>query len=246
MSDLPLSTSLAALSRFLVGEMTLAETLTRVAELTQQALPAAAFVGLTLNVDGRDRTPVFTDGLAPEIDQAQYDTDDGPCLTAFREGRSTAIEDTAEPGRWEAFRKSARAHGIRSTLSLPLLVDPKPAVGAMNLYAGVPRGFSGSDRQTGELFAAQAAIVLANAQAYLDAQELSANLTQAMQSRAVIEQAKGILMGAQGISADDAFNVLVKASQRENRKLRDIASRIVTNAANRGPLPDAATASDVR
>jgi GAF domain-containing protein len=237
MSDLPLSTSLAALSRFLYGDMTVAETLTRVSELSQEAVPSARCVGLTLRVDGQNRTAVFTDDLAPQVDQAQYDADDGPCLTAFREHRTTTIEDTAEAGEWPAFRASALAHGVRSTLSLPLIVDQERAVGAMNLYSGEPEAFSDDDRRVGELFAAQSAIVLANAQAFWDAQELSANLGEAMISRAVIEQAKGILMGAQGITADDAFALLVKASQRENTKLRDVAARIVANVIARGPRP---------
>jgi GAF domain-containing protein len=148
-----------------------------------------------------------------------------------------AIEDTAEPGPWEAFRGSALAHGIRSTLSLPLLVTTERCVGAMNLYAAEPQAFSGGDRHTGELFAAQAAIVLVNAQAYWDAQELNANLSQAMVSRAVIEQAKGVLIGAQGITPEDAFDMLVAASQRENTKLRDVAARIVANAMNRQRQP---------
>jgi GAF domain-containing protein len=238
MSDLPIPSSLASLSRFLLGEMTLAQTLTRVAELTQAALPAARSVGLTLHIDGRDSTPIFSNALAPEIDEAQYEADDGPCLSAFRERQRTAIADTAEPGRWEAFRAAALARGIRSTLSLPLLVAPDRAVGAMNLYAGEPEAFTGNDSHTGEMFATQAAIVLANAQSYWDARQLSDDLSQAMHSRAVIEQAKGILMGAEGITADEAFAMLVTASQRENRKLRDIASRIVTNTTNRPPRRD--------
>ncbi len=97
------------------------------------------------------------------------------------------------------------------------------------------------------MFASQAAIVLANAQAYWDAREMSAGLTEAMKSRAVIEQAKGMLMAAQGCDEDTAFDFLVKASQRENLKLRDIAQRIVDRAVHRGgggsdgPLDDGAT-----
>ena len=235
MSDQPVTTSLAALSRYLLGDLTVSETLTHVAALIQDAIPAVRSVGLTLNIDGRDRTPIFTNELSPEIDKAQYDADDGPCLTAFREGHVATIDDTAETGRWPAFRAAALEHGIRSTLSLPLLVDAERAVGAMNLYAVDVRAFSAADRHTGELFAAQAAVVLANAQSYWDAQDLSESLGQAMASRAVIEQAKGILIGAQGIPADEAFDMLVKASQRENTKLRDVAGRIVENAVKRGP-----------
>jgi GAF domain-containing protein len=232
-ADSPLTTSLDALARFFVGDGTVQQTLERVSELTVEALPAADMVGITMIVEGRERTAVFTDPEAPQIDQAQYDTGEGPCLTAFSEARVTEIEDTREPGEWMAFRRSAAAHGVTSTLSFPLLFD-KASLGAMNLYAKGERGFRDADRRTGELFAAQAAIVLANAQAYWDAHELSLRLGDAMQSRAVIEQAKGILIGAQGIDETDAFDLLVRASQRENIKLREVARRIVDDAIARG------------
>jgi AmiR/NasT family two-component response regulator len=83
------------------------------------------------------------------------------------------------------------------------------------------------------LFASQAAIVLANAQLYWDARELSEGLGEAMMHRAVIEQAKGVLMGAQGCDEDEAFQMLVKASQRENVKVRTVAKRIVDQAVSR-------------
>jgi GAF domain-containing protein len=245
-ADSPVTASLAALSRFFVGDGTVKETLERVSTLTIEAIPAAEMVGITMLVEGRQRTAVFTDPEAPEIDQAQYDTGEGPCLAAFHDGRITEIESTREAGKWPEFREVAAAHGIGSTLSFPLLVDTG-AVGALNLYCLRERGFTSDDRETGTLFAAQAAIVLANAQAYWDAHDLSARLGEAMHSRAVIEQAKGMLMAAQGCDEDTAFDLLVKASQRENIKLRDVARRIVDGAVARGsgPTEDGGT-HDVR
>ena len=223
---------MAALSRFFVGGGTLGQTLTRVSDLTVEAISAADLAGITMVVEGRDRTPVFTDETAPEIDQAQYDSNEGPCLSAFREMRITQIQSTREDGPWPAFRKVAAGRGIYSTMSFPMIVD-KQAIGAMNLYSHRDRAFGEEDLETGELFASQAAIVLANAQAYWDARELSQGLGEAMKHRAVIEQAKGILMGAQGSLEDEAFELLVNASQRENVKLREIAQRLVNTAASR-------------
>ena len=236
MSDSPLSASLSTLSRFFVGDGTLEETLLRVSELTVEAVPPAALVGITMMVEGRQRTAVFTDQAAPEVDQAQYDTGEGPCLDAFRRQQILAIDSATEDGPWPAFRAAAVAHGIHSTLSLPMVVD-KVAVGAMNLYAHEPHAFRPADRDTAAVFASQAAIVLANAQAYWDAYSLSERLGEAMKSRAVIEQAKGILMGAQGCDEEKAFALLVQASQRENLKLRDVARRIVANATERQRPP---------
>lgn len=224
--------SIAALSRFFVGDATLAETLTRVSDLALDAVCGADLVGLTMLVEGRPTTAVFTDETAPEIDAAQYESGSGPCLDAFREQQRFEILDTESEERWQAFCEAAAAHGLRSVLSMPLVASHE-GVGALNFYSRQPKGFSEDDKDMAGLFAAQAGIVLANVRAYWDARELSQQLTEAMASRATIEQAKGILMGAQRCGADEAFQMLVRASQRENRKLRDVAEQIVRSATQR-------------
>jgi len=233
MADVLLSESLAALSRFVLGENTVEQTLNRVAELTVEAVPAADLVGLTMIVDGRPQTTVFTDPTSPKVDQTQYETGEGPCLDAFKERQVYAIESTTEAGPWPAFRRTCVEHGIGSTLSLPLVIDHN-GVGALNLYSRQPRAFGEDDKAAASLFAAQAAIVMANAQIYWDARTLGENLGEAMRSRAVIEQAKGVLMGAQRCTDEHAFQLLVRASQRENVKLREIAQRIVDAAVEPG------------
>ena len=235
-SQEPLERSLAALSRFFVGDGTLHDTLQRVAEYAEQAVPAASMTGITMLVEGRAKTAVFTDELAPEIDSAQYETGIGPCLDSFRHRQVFRIDDTTKDDRWPPFSEACGAHGVRSTMSIPMIANHE-GVGALNYYSKSPNGFSAEDEEIGGQFGAQAAIVLANAQAYWDAHQLSQNLATAMQSRAVIEQAKGILMGAQRCSADEAFQILVRASQRENRKLREIAEALVARAQQAGSEP---------
>jgi GAF domain-containing protein len=237
LADSALSQSLAALARFFVGDGTLAETLQRVTDLTTVAVPPADLVGITMLVEGRQRTAVFTDEAAPEIDQAQYDTGDGPCLAAFTEKKVFAIPSVAEDGPWPAFRAAAAAHGIRSTLSLPLTIG-EASLGAMNLYSRVERAFSDEDQQTATQFASQAAIVLGNTQAYWEVRDMNVRLGDMLGTRAVIDQAKGILMAAQHIDEDAAFAILIRASQRENVKLRDIARRIVERAVQGGPASE--------
>src|SRR3954447_18986096 len=157
----------------------------------------------------RPRTAVFTDPLAPEIDQAQYDTGEGPCLAAFEQQKVFGIESTSEDGPWRAFRRTAAEHGIRSTLSLPMAVLDK-AVGAMNLYSRQERAFDHDAVDRGSQFVSQAAAVLLNANAYWDARALN-RLGEAMEHRGDIEQAKGMLMSAQRCTSDEAFQILVRA-----------------------------------
>jgi GAF domain-containing protein len=107
-------------------------------------------------------------------------------------------------------------------------------LGALNLYAETEGAFTDAHASTVGLFADQASIALANAQVYWDARELSENLTEAIKTREVISQAVGILMVTSGRTADDAFQILANASQRENRKVRDIAAEVVTRTVQRG------------
>jgi len=237
MSDEPLlSQSVAALTQYFVGDATMGETLTRVSELTTVAVPQAEFVGITMMVDGRVGTFVFTHPAVPEIDRAQYDTGRGPCVNAYHTGDVFVIDSTLTDQPWPEFCQVARDHGVLSTLSLPMMLTGGP-IGAMNLYARTEQAFGTADVNTGQQFAMQAAFVLANAQAYWDSRVLSENLEAAMESRSVIEQAKGVIMNAQAKTADEAFDVLVAQSQHENVKLREIAKRIV-NDASRPRTPD--------
>jgi GAF domain-containing protein len=230
--DRAFESTLAALSQFFVGDRTVAETLHRVSEITSSAIPAAEFVGITMMSNGKLQTTVFTDPQAPEIDGAQYETGHGPCIDSFRTGEALRIDDTQTEPRWRAFCDACVAHGILSTLSLPLTVEDE-TYGALNMYSRGERGFGSEELRTGMLFAAQAAIVLANARSYWDARSRAEQLEFALTHRAVIEQAKGIIMSTMRCSADDAFDVLVQQSQRENRKLRDIAAEIVSRASSR-------------
>jgi len=221
-----------ALSSFVVGRTTLGETLDRVSALACASVPGTDMVGLTMMKDGKPATAVFTDPLSPEIDQVQYDSGRGPCLDAFRDGKTYRIESTSTDERWPEFSRVARAKGINSTLSLPLIVEDR-CIGALNMYSRTPGSFGDEEEQLGTVFAAQGAVTLANAEAYWEAKEVADQLGEAMKSRAVIEQAKSILMAAQGCTPDQAFDLLVKASQRSNRKLRDLAQEIVSNPQRR-------------
>ena len=225
-SEDPVRESLAALSRFFVGDATMGDTLRRVIELVVVAMPPATYAGISMLVDDKVTTSVFSDPEVPEIDQAQYSAGTGPCLDAYRDGEVHRIASTERDDRWPEFCRTAVEHGIRSTLSLPLRVGDD-SVGALNLYSTLEDGFSKEDQANGETFALQAAVVLANAQAYWDARTLGEHLAEAMQSRATIEQAKGILMAQSNVGPDAAFEMLRSASQRENRRLRDVAQALV-------------------
>ena len=221
--------ALSALTQFLVANRTLGDTLLRVSEITTKAMPSAEIAGISILDDrGNPTTAVYTDQDSPRIDSGQYESGKGPCLDAWRQRRVVRIDDMEDAlGEYPEFAALAKEHGVQSTLSLPMVAGGE-GIGALNLYARTANGFSEDDEAIGLDLATAAAAVLANAAAYWGAAQLGEQLNEAMKSRAVIEQAKGMLMAqSPELSADDAFEVLRKASQRENVKLRDIAQRLV-------------------
>jgi GAF domain-containing protein len=224
----PRSTALAAFARFQITEASVGETLHCIAEITLDAVSAASIAGMTmLGDDGQPVTAVYTDKDSPEIDEAQYRDGTGPCLDAWRERRVLRVDNVADwAQKYPAFAGACQEHGVLSTLSMPLVTGDE-AIGALNLYAPVVEGFNGDDESLASDLAGAAAAVLANVSAYWTAFDLNQNLNEAMKSRAVIEQAKGVLMAQRRVDAEQAFEILREASQRYNRKLRDIALGIV-------------------
>lgn len=225
--------ALSALSQFQVTDTTVGEALQRIADITLEAVPAAHVVGMSmLGDDGRPTTAVYTDAESPKIDECQYRDGKGPCLDAWRNNVVVSVprvENVADV--YPGFAAACLEHGVRSTLSLPMRAG-SVAVGALNLYARVDEGFGDDDASLAGDVAAAGAAVLVNVSAYWTAFDLSAQLQQAMDSRAVIEQAKGVLMaGQRDLTAEAAFDLLRKVSQRENLKLRDVAKRIVEGRA---------------
>ena len=206
------------------------------AAMTVRAIGATDMVGMTLLTNGKVTTAVFTDPIAPDVDRSQYDSGHGPCLLSFETGQTVRVPSTNRDRRFRAFSRACLQHGILSTLSMPLVVADE-TLGAMNLYARRSDAFSAADEEATSRFSTQAAVVLANAQVHHRSVTLNEQLRTAIVSREVIDLARGIIMGATGCSADDAFNRLVDESQHTNIKLRDVAAGIVDRAVKRPPTP---------
>lgn len=225
--------ALLELSELSVSADDLHGTLLKVAELARR-YAGADMVSITMLIDGRPTTAVYTHEDAPRIDASQYETGSGPCLDAYRHQVVYRIDDTASDPRWPTFTNDAAAHGVMSSLSIPINAREE-GLGALNLYSRRPAAFD--EESAGRLarFSTHAGVVLANARAHRVSLKRGENLARAMDSRATIDIATGILMAGGGRSPEAAFQMLVSASQRENRKLRDIAAEIVERTAQRGP-----------
>lgn len=235
MSDLPTPETLPAtffqLGGVLLGEDTLDELLQRVVHLARETLPSAYSVSISVSGRGRVHTSNSTGSDAAELDQAQYEGAVGPCLAALEEEQQLEVDVAGSAERWPQFSAKAAELGVRTVLSTPLRVR-NGAIGTLNLYS---RGdmFSVAERRVAQLFAEQAAVLLANAFKLLDIAETNEQLTEALASREIIGEAKGILMERGGCDRHQAFDILRRASQRENRKLRELAEEVVASVEDR-------------
>jgi len=230
-----LTAAMSELASLLVDDDDLAGMLDRVSRLAVRSIPDCDSAGVTLLADGSPMTAAASDNRTLAVDKAQYQAGDGPCLEAYRTKTVQRVVVEEAFARYPDFAIAAHEANIRSFLAAPLLVRGE-GIGALNLYAGEPHGFASLDEAVVVLFAAQAAVAVANSRLYQSARALSAQLETAMASRAVIEQAKGVIMATQAVDEDTAFGLLRRASQAENRKLRQIATDVVNAAVSGQPV----------
>jgi hypothetical protein len=183
---------------------------------------------VTARHNGDMATVLTSDQRFIALDDAQYETGEGPCLEALTRLDPIYLKDARQAReRWPHFAQTAQHLGVHSTLSLHLPVGEGRLAASMNLYATQTLDLGDDQIAAAATIGEPVAEALKVAEAYRVAVRLAENLAQAMRSRAVIEQAKGMLMAERQITADDAFALLTSLSQRTNRKLRDVAHELV-------------------
>lgn len=211
------------------GEMDLSAVLQRICDIAVRTIPGAHEVSVSLIRDSKPATAAYTGDISLACDESQYETGYGPCLDAAQGGEVQLVEDMRTEQRWPDYTPKAVAAGVRSSMSIGLPVQ-QAVTGALNVYAIDAGALSSESIELGQAIAGYAAVALANAHLYASTAALAAQMQEAMESRAVIEQAKGILVAQQGCTPTQAFDLLAAASQTSNRKLRDIAAAIVEGA----------------
>jgi GAF domain-containing protein len=183
-------------------------------------------VGVTVVTEDRPRTAAYTTAGTLEIDAVQYAVGDGPCLDAFRNGRENLVDFSGAEERWPAFIDGCHPSDVQSLLAVPLSAQGR-RFGALNLYGYQRHAFDHIDLVIVRMAAQRAAEALSAAVEIAGARAVAAQMEEAMASRAVIEQAKGVLMGRHGIDETVAFELLRRQSQEQNTKLRVLAAQIV-------------------
>jgi GAF domain-containing protein len=207
-------------------------TLAQIVAVAVQTIEGCDFAGLFLVQGEAIVTPVQTDPIVGIIDALQHQFGEGPCLDAIAQRIMVYGDDLNVDARWPNFGPQAAEKGLRSALALPLTAGP--ALGAVNLYAAYPAAFGVVDRAKAVILASLASAALAAAHLFEDEERRIDNLHSALSSREIIGQAQGILMERERIAADQAFDVLRRASQFLNVKLREVAQTLVDT----GERPD--------
>lgn len=224
---------IAQLGALLLRDHSVDNVLTKVVDVAARAIESASSVSVTLaRRGGVFVTTHFSAEEALELDLAQYRAGAGPCLDAIRRGERVMSARESDVDVWTAFCDRAEEIGVIGSMSTPLHAG-NTNYGALNVYTREPTDFSRNDIALVDTLVEQASVVVANATAFAEAASLNHQLREALASREVIGEAKGILIEREGCSRDDAFDILRRASQRENRKLRDIAEEIVRKAERR-------------
>ncbi|GAA2568507.1 GAF and ANTAR domain-containing protein [Pseudonocardia hydrocarbonoxydans] len=226
----PVAAEFLALAASLMDASTVRGVLVRVVEAARAVVPGADLVSVTLRAAGGFHTPVETDPLATRLDEIQYRLDNGPCVDATRKAGLglTFCSDLAASTRFGPFGPAAADLGVHSVLAIGLFPDGDgPRMGALNIYSRQVAGLDELDRDLALVLAAHASTALAATMAATSAELEAAQLRQALESRDVIGQAKGILMERRKIGADEAFGVLRSASQALNVKLAQVAKTLV-------------------
>ncbi len=235
--EVDLHAGLSGVAGIVADARRVSETLQAVAEFAFQAIPGVDGVGVTLIKSNYHRPQIHTwavtAAFVEEIDTAQYeDLDEGPCITCMRSKRPTVSGSLGSDPRWPHFGGRVARMGVHSVLALPLVVDNQ-VIGAINSYAYGRDAFADHAVQLGSQFAVPAAVSVYHAQLLASARERTERLQRALVSRAMIDQAIGIVRSRAGVDAQEAFERLSDLSQHQNVKLHVVAERLVEDAARR-------------
>lgn len=218
--DTSVAETFAEVARLLLAEQGVERTLAKVCKLAVETIDGCDHAGVSL-IEGRKVSTVGASDEVPErVDAIQYETEQGPCLDAIREHEVFQVDGLGEEQRWPKFAsRAAQETGVASMLSVRLFAE-EDTMGALNLYSKRADAFDEEARELASVFAAHASVALAGARR-------EEQFRDALASRDVIGQAKGILMAREGISSDQAFDALRRASQRLNVKLREVAEQVL-------------------
>jgi transcriptional regulator with GAF, ATPase, and Fis domain len=222
--------ALAEMARDLLAQDTVSDTLERIAAHAVDVVDGCEAAGIMVVRGGVVHTVAASDNVVRASDRLQGELREGPCFDATRNNHEVyrVADFTTNEPRWPRYVPRARELGIGSMMGFLLYTREQDNLGALDMYSSKPEAFTEQSEQVGWLLASHAAVGMANA-------EHVSHLRQGMESRRIIGEATGILMARHGLTEEEAFARIVKASQHTNTKVRDLAETI----AYTGDIPGA-------
>jgi transcriptional regulator with GAF, ATPase, and Fis domain len=228
-STVSLAACLAAAARQIDSPRTVAETLDAIVHAALQSVPGVDEVGVTISHrDGTLETAAGTSPLVRQLDQLQYELDEGPGLQAIRDGVVVTCEDVTCDPRWPRFGIKAAELGLRAQVGVQLWAE-RSALGGLNLYSLQPDSIDHESVIAAELFATHAAIALGRARTI-------EQLHEGLESRSTIGAAIGIIMERHQVDVERAFQFLTRVSSTSSTRIRVVAQQVIDEAA-RGMTP---------
>jgi GAF domain-containing protein len=225
--------ALAQLGRLRFGEMNIEEAVREIVHTTHAMFSVDGAGLMLVDADQHLRNVAASDERFAHLEDLQIRHQEGPCIDAFDARELVGVEDLGSDARWPAFREAAVARRVRAVLASPLPYN-QDAVGVVAVVSGQRRPWTPEAELALLAFTDLAALLIASVMQGQQQSELAVQLQAALKSRQVIEQAKGVLTGRDGITPREAYVQLRARARNERRKLVAVCSEVVKDAAS-GP-----------
>jgi len=211
----------------LVAGYDIVELLQGLAEQCGALLGASAAGILLADKGGRLEVVAASDESSDLLEVLQLAAGEGPCIECYRLGEAVSVPDISLLERWVPFRAAAQEQGYRSVYAFPMRLR-QTTIGSLNLFQEHAGQLDRGDAETAQALADMATIGILQARTLEEASELSAQLQHALNSRVVIEQAKGFVAYRRGISLPEAFELIRRRARETRQPLSELAQRIIS------------------
>jgi GAF domain-containing protein len=225
--------ALTELGKLRFGEMRVEDALHEIVQTTHAIFDVDGAGLMLADTDHHLRNVAVSDERLGHLEELQMRHQEGPCISAFDDKELVGTQDLAQETRWPLFSRAAVARGVRAVLASPLPYN-QDAVGVVAVLSDDPHPWSPEGELALLAFTDLAALLIASMMQGEQQSELAAQLQGALNSRAVIEQAKGVLIGRQGLSAHEAYVQLRDQARAQRRKLAEVSAELVRSASHGG------------
>jgi GAF domain-containing protein len=225
--------ALTELGKLRFGELPIDEGLKEIVRTTHSIFDVDGAGLMLTDSEQHLRNVASSDRRLDRLEELQIEHDEGPCITAFEDKQLVCAEDLDEESRWPTFSPAAVKQGVRAVLASPIPYN-RDAIGVVAVLSETRHPWTPEGELALMAFTDLAALLIATMMHREQQSELATQLQGALDSRAIIEQAKGVLIGRDGLSSRQAYERLRQQARTERRKLADVAVETVRAARRSG------------